>query len=122
MNQQLDAAQRHGVDWLVFTEHSNTGHRKQGIYDQYEELQRDAAVATCSSSMASSGTSPAPSTAQCSPPPAVSSSRRCAPSSWSTTASSTSGRGHPAAPPTRPPGSRRPSRPSHGWGSRRSAA
>lgn len=41
VNQQLDAAQRHGVDWLVFTEHSNTGHRKQGIYDQYEELQRE---------------------------------------------------------------------------------
>jgi len=31
MAQQLDAAQRHGVDWLAFTEHSNFAHADRGL-------------------------------------------------------------------------------------------
>lgn len=41
--QQLDAAQRWGVDWLVFTEHSNLGQRRQGIYDEFAEIEAERA-------------------------------------------------------------------------------
>ena len=41
ISQQLDAAEEWGVDWLVFTEHSNTGHHRQGVYDSLEEIRAE---------------------------------------------------------------------------------
>lgn len=39
VTQQLDAAQRYGVDWLAFTEHSNFAHAERGLPAAREQLQ-----------------------------------------------------------------------------------
>ncbi|MGN7979324.1 PHP domain-containing protein [Microbacterium sp. 22195] len=41
MAQQLDAAQRYGVDWLAFTEHSNFAHAERGLPTAREQIQRE---------------------------------------------------------------------------------
>lgn len=38
---QLDAAERFGVDWLAFTEHSNVAHADRGVFAHLEEIRRE---------------------------------------------------------------------------------
>ncbi|MFC9558071.1 PHP domain-containing protein [Agromyces sp. NPDC056965] len=39
--QQLDAAERYGVDWLAFTEHANFAHAEQGVFSSLEQIQQE---------------------------------------------------------------------------------
>ncbi|GAT72258.1 PHP domain-containing protein [Microbacterium hydrocarbonoxydans] len=39
--QQLDAAQRYGIDWLAFTEHSNVAHAERGLASAREQIQHE---------------------------------------------------------------------------------
>lgn len=39
--QQLDAAERYGVDWLAFTEHSNVAHAERGVFSELEQIQQE---------------------------------------------------------------------------------
>ena len=43
INQQLDNAEEWGVDWLVFTEHSNFAHAEMGVFTSLAEIQRERA-------------------------------------------------------------------------------
>lgn len=39
--QQLDAAERYGVDWLAFTEHSNFAHAERGVFSELDQIQQE---------------------------------------------------------------------------------
>ncbi|GAB3715591.1 PHP domain-containing protein [Mariniluteicoccus flavus] len=43
IRQQLDNAQRYGVDWLAFTEHSNFAHAEKGVFSSLKEIQAERA-------------------------------------------------------------------------------
>ncbi|MGD7732396.1 PHP domain-containing protein [Propionibacteriaceae bacterium G57] len=43
IKQQLDNAEQWGVDWLVFTEHSNFAHADKGVYSSLEQIKAERA-------------------------------------------------------------------------------